>query len=272
MNAMIGMKQLKELGYEEESKEYADIFRKFRKWYKSQKDFDHIESFFWYGCIRMAKDKDLSAERLFDLFVEQLQSVSEAETDGIKRCAFSILTAYFFMNYKEVVSKSRYILEQKQESEKEIDFLKGSFFSGDLSQLKNLPEETYDAVQQVQDVFEDVFLDTVNTLDGQDTVQEKFKGSDEPLKIGEHMKKTDRGIISRLFQSRKERKKKKEDQENERRFEEKLLALTSEQIDFISDKLQEGYERGHLLILMEPGLDVSKMEAVCRLIDKTEGR
>lgn len=264
VNAMVGMKQLKELGYEEESKEYVDIFRKFRKWYKSQKDFDHIESFFWYGCIRMAKDNDLSLEKLFNLFIEQLQSISDAETDGIKRCAFSVLVAYFFINYPEIVSKSGHIPGQKQESEKEIDVLKGRFFSGKLEQFKNLSdlsEETYDTVQ---DILEDVFLDDVkvaNILDGQHVVPEKFRGSSEPLKI-------DGGIIARFRQNRKEQKKKKEDQENEKKFEEKLLKLNSKQIDFISEKLQAGYEKSRLFIVMEPELDISKMEAICRLINK----
>ncbi len=39
-------------------------------------------------------------------------------------------------------------------------------------------------------------------------------------------------------------------------------------IDFISDKLEQGYSKEDLLKIMIPGIGIEKMEAICNLIKK----
>lgn len=40
------------------------------------------------------------------------------------------------------------------------------------------------------------------------------------------------------------------------------------EIDFISDKLEQGYSKEDLLKIMIPGIGIEKMEAICNLIKK----
>ncbi len=47
-----------------------------------------------------------------------------------------------------------------------------------------------------------------------------------------------------------------------------LLELKSTEIDFISDKLEQGYSKEDLLKIMIPGIGIEKMEAICNLIKK----
>ena len=49
---------------------------------------------------------------------------------------------------------------------------------------------------------------------------------------------------------------------------EALLELKSTEIDFISDKLEQGYSKEDLLKIMIPGIGIEKMEAICNLIKK----
>ena len=52
------------------------------------------------------------------------------------------------------------------------------------------------------------------------------------------------------------------------KFSEALLQLKSTEIDFISDKLEQGYSKEDLLKIMIPGIGIEKMEAICNLIKK----
>ena len=52
------------------------------------------------------------------------------------------------------------------------------------------------------------------------------------------------------------------------KFSEALLELKSTEIDFISDKLEQGYSKEDLLKIMIPGIGIEKMEAICNLIKK----
>lgn len=52
------------------------------------------------------------------------------------------------------------------------------------------------------------------------------------------------------------------------KFGEALLQLKSTEIDFISDKLEQGYSKEDLLKIMIPGIGIEKMEAICNLIKK----
>ena len=52
------------------------------------------------------------------------------------------------------------------------------------------------------------------------------------------------------------------------KFGKALLQLKSTEIDFISDKLEQGYSKEDLLKIMIPGIGIEKMEAICNLIKK----
>lgn len=64
------------------------------------------------------------------------------------------------------------------------------------------------------------------------------------------------------------RKYEKQKCKMDEKFSEALLELKSTEIDFISDKLQQGYSKEDLLKIMIPGIGIEKMEAICNLIKK----
>lgn len=244
MNTMVGKKQLAELGYEAE--EYTDIFRQFRQWYKSQKDFDAIESYYWFGCIKLAKEKNLSLGNLFNLILRKLHRL-DVDADGTERCVFSVLAAYFFTQQPEIIS-SRYRPINMTEQEKVIpdqkdDFLSGAYFPLDTLDIKIMMEETSE---------DEPKKEKINEISAR-----------SPERTG--------NVLTGFFLRQKNKQRKKEEQKIQEVFEKKLLDLSSEQIDFISKKMEEGYYERDLLVLMEPALTVEKMEAICRLL-KTKGR
>ena len=77
-------------------------------------------------------------------------------------------------------------------------------------------------------------------------------------------------MLAGFFLRKKNKQQKKEEQKIREVFEKKLLDLSSEQIDFISKKMEEGYDERDLLVLMEPALTVEKMGAICRLLKTKE--
>ena len=64
------------------------------------------------------------------------------------------------------------------------------------------------------------------------------------------------------------RKYEKQKSKIDKKFSEALLQLKSTEIDFISDKLEQGYSKEDLLKIMIPGIGIEKMEAICNLIKK----
>ena len=64
------------------------------------------------------------------------------------------------------------------------------------------------------------------------------------------------------------RKYEKQNCKMDEKFSEALLELKSTEIDFISDKLEQGYSKEDLLKIMIPGIGIEKMEAICNLIKK----
>ena len=66
----------------------------------------------------------------------------------------------------------------------------------------------------------------------------------------------------------KSRKYEKQKSKIDKKFSEALLQLKSTEIDFISDKLEQGYSKEDLLKIMIPGISIEKMEAICNLIKK----
>ena len=64
------------------------------------------------------------------------------------------------------------------------------------------------------------------------------------------------------------RKYEKQKCKMDEKFSEALLQLKSTEIDFISDKLEQGYSKEDLLKIMIPGIGIEKMEAICNLIKK----
>lgn len=64
------------------------------------------------------------------------------------------------------------------------------------------------------------------------------------------------------------RKYEKQKCKMDEKFSEALLELKSTEIDFISDKLEQGYSKEDLLKIMIPGIEIEKMEAICNLIKK----
>ena len=66
----------------------------------------------------------------------------------------------------------------------------------------------------------------------------------------------------------KSRKYEKQKCKMDEKFSEALLQLKSTEIDFISDKLEQGYSKEDLLKIMIPGIGIEKMEAICNLIKK----
>lgn len=66
----------------------------------------------------------------------------------------------------------------------------------------------------------------------------------------------------------KSRKYEKQKSKIDKKFSEALLQLKSTEIDFISDKLEQGYSKEDLLKIMIPGIGIEKMEAICNLIKK----
>ena len=66
----------------------------------------------------------------------------------------------------------------------------------------------------------------------------------------------------------KSRKYEKQKCRIDEKFSKALLQLKSTEIDFISDKLEQGYSKEDLLKIMIPGIGIEKMEAICNLIKK----
>lgn len=66
----------------------------------------------------------------------------------------------------------------------------------------------------------------------------------------------------------KSRKYEKQKSKIDKKFSEALLQLKSTEIDFISDKLEQGYSKEDLLKIMISGIGIEKMEAICNLIKK----
>lgn len=64
------------------------------------------------------------------------------------------------------------------------------------------------------------------------------------------------------------RKYEKQKCKMDEKLSEALLELKSTEIDFISDKLEQGYSKEDLLKIMIPGIGIEKMEAICNLIKK----
>lgn len=64
------------------------------------------------------------------------------------------------------------------------------------------------------------------------------------------------------------RKYEKQKCKMDEKFSGALLELKSTEIDFISDKLEQGYSKEDLLKIMIPGIGIEKMEAICNLIKK----
>lgn len=250
MNTMVGRKQLEELGYEAE--EYTEIFRQFRQWYQSQKDFDAIESYYWFGCIKLAKEKNLSLENLFDLILGKLQSL-DVDTDGTERCVFSVLAAYFFTQQREIIMTEEAIPKENQKD----DFLNGAYFPLDI---KIMMEET-SAEEYIDDILLYPYQDAVS-----ETEPKKEKINENSARSPERTG----NVLTGFFLRKKNKQQKKEEQKIREVFEKKLLDLSSEQIDFISKKMEEGYDERDLLVLMEPALTVEKMGAICRLLKTKE--
>lgn len=256
---MVGKKQLAELGYEAE--EYTEIFRQFRQWYKSQKDFDAIESYYWFGCIKLAKEKNLSLGNLFNLILGKLHRL-DVDADGTERCVFSVLAAYFLTQQPKIIS-SRYRPINMTEQEKVIpdqkdDFLSGAYFPLDTLDIKIMMEETSEE-----------YVDDILLYSYQDAVSEPKK--EKINEISAQSPERTGNVLTGFFLRQKNKQRKKEEQKIQEVFEKKLLDLSSEQIDFISKKMEEGYYERDLLVMMEPALTVEKMEAICRLL-KTKGR
>lgn len=243
---MVGRKQLAELGYEAE--EYTEIFRQFRQWYKSQKDFDAIESYYWFGCIKLAKEKNLSLGNLFNLILGKLQSL-DVDTDGTERCVFSVLAAYFFTQQREIIMTEEAIPKENQKD----DFLNGAYFPLDI---KIMMEET-SAEEYIDDILLYPYQDAVS-----ETEPKKEKINENSARSPERTG----NVLTGFFLRKKNKQQKKEEQKIREVFEKKLLDLSSEQIDFISKKMEEGYDERDLLVLMEPALTVEKMGAICRLL------
>ena len=256
---MAGKKQLVELGYEAE--EYTEIFRQFRQWYQSQRDFDAIESYYWFGCIKLAKEKNLSIGNLFDLILGKLHN-SDVDADGTERCVFSVLAAYFFTQQGEFIS-SRYRPINMTEQEKVIpdqkdDFLSGAYFPLDTLDIKIMMEET----------SEEEYVDDILLYSYQDAVSEPKKEKINEISV--RSPERTGNVLTGFFLRQKNKQRKKEEQKIQEVFEKKLLDLSSEQIDFISKKMEEGYDERDLLVLMEPALAVEKMGAICRLLKTKE--
>lgn len=66
----------------------------------------------------------------------------------------------------------------------------------------------------------------------------------------------------------KSRKYEKQKSKIDKKFSEALLQLKSTEIDFISEKLEQGYSKEDLLKIMIPGIGIEKMEAICNLVKK----
>lgn len=228
---MVGRKQLEKLGYEAE--EYTEIFRQFRQWYQSQRDFDAIESHYWFGCIKLAKEKNLSIGNLFDLILGKLHS-SDVDADGTERCVFSVLAAYLFTQ-PEILLQSKYIQKHMAEQKK---------IQSD--EETNISEEVLTDPYQESEIKKEPFHEVP---------------TQSPKKSN---------LLMGFFLRKKNKQQKKEEQKIREVFEKKLLDLSSEQIDFISKKMEEGYDERDLLVLMEPALAVEKMGAICRLLKTKE--
>jgi len=92
------------------------------------------------------------------------------------------------------------------------------------------------------------------------TKNKKMASEDVDKKSKNRTSKWKNLLKSRKYEKRKCRIDKK--------FSEALLELKSTEIDFISDKLEQGYSKGDLLKIMIPGIGIEKMEAICNLIKK----
>ena len=82
----------------------------------------------------------------------------------------------------------------------------------------------------------------------------------------EDVDKESNNNISKWKNCLKIRKHKKEKYKIEEKFCQALLDLKSEEIDFISSKLGEGYQKKELLMIMIPGIGIDKLESICKLI------
>ena len=92
------------------------------------------------------------------------------------------------------------------------------------------------------------------------TKNKKMASEDVDKKSKNRTSKWKNLLKSRKYEKRKCRIDKK--------FSEALLELKSTEIDFISDKLEQGYSKEDLLKIMIPGIGIEKMEAICNLIKK----
>lgn len=92
------------------------------------------------------------------------------------------------------------------------------------------------------------------------TKNKKMASEDVDKKSKNRTSKWKNLLKSRKYEKRKCRIDKK--------FSEALLELKSTEIDFISDKLEQGYSKEDLLKIMISGIGIEKMEAICNLIKK----
>lgn len=84
----------------------------------------------------------------------------------------------------------------------------------------------------------------------------------------EDMDKKPKNRILKWKNVLRSRKYEKQKCKMDEKFSEALLELKSTEIDFISDKLEQGYSKEDLLKIMIPGIGIEKMEAICNLIKK----
>lgn len=84
----------------------------------------------------------------------------------------------------------------------------------------------------------------------------------------EDVEKKSKNRTSKWKNLLKSRKYEKQKCRIDKKFSEVLLELKSTEIDFISDKLEQGYSKEDLLKIMIPGIGIEKMEAICNLIKK----
>lgn len=86
--------------------------------------------------------------------------------------------------------------------------------------------------------------------------------------VSEDVDKKPKNRILKWKNVLRSRKYEKQKCKMDEKFSEALLELKSTEIDFISDKLEQGYSKEDLLKIMIPGIGIEKMEAICNLIKK----
>ncbi len=97
---------------------------------------------------------------------------------------------------------------------------------------------------------------------------EDAKGKDEKQRGIDSVDKKSKNRTSKWKNLLKSRKYEKQKCRIDEKFSKALLQLKSTEIDFISDKLEQGYSKEDLLKIMIPGIGIEKMEAICNLIKK----